>query len=155
MDSMANTTVTPDLDTIVSEIDIAAPIDRVFEAIADAEVVRRRTPQLSAYEMDLRPGGRWFLEMHLQEKYKGVNVIRHEGEVLECDPPRLLVQTWLANFHDDPGKPSIVRWELTKIKSGTHVKVTHSGLASEPESAKEYAGGWPGVLAELKQFAEQ
>jgi uncharacterized protein YndB with AHSA1/START domain len=152
---MANTTVTPDLDTIVSEIDIAAPIDRVFEAIADAEIVRRRSPQLYAYEMELRPGGRWFLEMPVPEKYKGVSMIRHEGEVLEYVPPRLLAFTWLANFHKDPGKPSIVRWELTETKQGTHVKVTHSGLASEPESAREYAGGWPGVLADLKQFAEQ
>jgi uncharacterized protein YndB with AHSA1/START domain len=150
---MARTVITPDLDTIVSEIDIAAPIDRVFAAIADAEVVRRRTPQLSAYEMELRVGGRWFLEMPHQ--YKGFSLIRHEGEVLEYDPPRVLAFTWLANFHKDPRKPSIVRWELTKTGSGTHVKVTHSGLASEPDSAKEYAGGWPGVLEDLKKFAEQ
>ena len=49
---------------------------------------------------------------------------------------------------------SIVRWELTPTPKGTHVKVTHSGLASEPQAAKDYSGGWPGVLEELKEFVE-
>ena len=150
---MATTRITPDHDTIVSEIDIAAPIERVFKAISDAADIRRRTPQLDAYEMDLRVGGKWFLEM--QQPYRRQNMIRHEGEVLEVDPPRLLVYTWLANFHDNPGHRSIVRWDLTATQTGTHVKLTHSGLSAEPESAKAYAQGWPGVLAELKSFVEK
>ena len=44
---MATTTVTPDHGTIVSEIDIAAPCERVFKALIDAEETRRRSPQLS------------------------------------------------------------------------------------------------------------
>jgi hypothetical protein len=43
---------------------------------------------------------------------------------------------------------------LTPTKSGTHVKLTHSGLASEPEVSKDYARGWPGVLEELKKSVE-
>ena len=147
---MATTIVTPDQDTIISEIDIAAPPERVFKAISDASDIRRRSPELSAYEMDPRVGGRWYLEMRPGQPYKGMALIRHEGEILEFDPPRLLVYTWLANFHKDPQKPSVVRWELTPIKSGTHVKLTHTGLTSEPESRRDYAGGWPGVLEKLK-----
>jgi uncharacterized protein YndB with AHSA1/START domain len=82
-------------------------------------------------------------------------VICHEGEILELDPPRLLVYTWLANFHNDLNHRSIVRWELTPTKTGTHVKLTHSGLASEPLSSQDYAGGWPGVLEELKTYLEK
>jgi hypothetical protein len=44
---------------------------------------------------------------------------------------------------------------LTPTKSGTHVKVTHSGLANEPQAFKDYAGGWPGVLEELKTFSQK
>lgn len=149
---MATTRVTPDNDTIVSEIDIAAPVERVFKAISDAADVRRRSPQLHAYEMELRVGGKWFLEMH--QPHRGKSMVRHDGEILELDPPRLLVYTWTANFHDDPEHRSIVRWELTGTKSGTHVKMTHSGLATEPESSKDYAQGWPGVLQEIKQASE-
>jgi uncharacterized protein YndB with AHSA1/START domain len=47
-----------------------------------------------------------------------------------------------------------VRWELTPSASGTHVKVTHSGLVQEPEARKDYIGGWPGVVEKLKQFVE-
>lgn len=152
---MATTFVTPDQDTIVSEVDIAAPADRVFKGICDAETVRRRTPNLGVYEMDLRAGGKWRLEIRMPKPYRGVETIRHEGEVLEIDPPHLLVYTWFANFHTDPKHRSIVRWELTPTRSGTHVKVTHSGLASEPQASKDYAGGWPGVLDELKAWAQE
>lgn len=151
---MATTSVTPDQNTIVSEIDIAAPPDLVFRGICDAETVRRRSPHLDVFEMDLRVGGKWRLELRMPKPHCGVSIIRHDGEVLELDPPRLLVYTWFANFHNDPKRQSIVRWELTPTNSGTHVKVTHSGLASEPDACKDYAGGWPGVLQELKVFAE-
>lgn len=152
---MANTIITPDQDAIISEIDISAPAERVFRAISDPEEVRRRAPELGVYDMDRRVGGRWHLEMHPATPYKGHSVIRHEGEVLEYDPPRLLVYTWNANFHNDPNGLSTVRWELTPTKTGTHVKMTHSGLKSEPEARKDYSGGWPGVLGQLKKFVEE
>jgi uncharacterized protein YndB with AHSA1/START domain len=151
---MAHVIITPDLDSIVSEIDIAAPIERVFSAISDAEEVRRRSPELAAFEMDTRVGGLWFLEVRLQQPYRGFSVIRHEGEILELVPPRLLVYTWFAEFHRYPNMRTIVRWELTPTKTGTHVKLTHSGLASDPAAAKDYAGGWPGVVEKLKNFVE-
>jgi uncharacterized protein YndB with AHSA1/START domain len=152
---MATTIVTPDRDTIISEIDIAAPADRVFKEICDAQTVRRRHPEFESYEMDLRVGGKWRLHLRMPKPYHGVDVIRHDGEVLEIDPPRLLVYTWFANFHNDPKHRSIVRWDLTSTKSGTHVKVTHSGLKSESAASKDYAGGWPGVLEEIRKFSEQ
>jgi uncharacterized protein YndB with AHSA1/START domain len=152
---MPNTTVTPDQDAIISEIDIAAPPDLVFKAICDADLVKRRAPYLDVFEMELRVGGKWRLELRQSKPYRGVDIIRHNGEILEIDPPRLLVYTWFANFHNDPKHRSIVRWDLTPTKSGTHVKVTHSGLASEPAACKDYAGGWPGVLEEIKIQTEK
>src|SRR5215470_5842989 len=114
---MPQTKVTPDFDTIVSEIEIAAPPERVFKALADPEEVRRRTPILSAYEMGTKVGARWRLEM--RQPFHGVDVIVHDGEILEYDPPRLLVYTWTANFHKDPKHKSVVRFELTPTTSGT------------------------------------
>ena len=152
---MPTAIVSPDQDTITTEIDIAAPPDRVFKAIADADVVRRRAPYLDVFEMDLRVGGKWRLEMRMPKPHHGVSVVHHDGEILELDPPRLLVYSWTANFHNDPKHRSIVRWELTPTKSGTHLKVTHSGLASEPAACKDYARGWPGVLEEIKTYADQ
>lgn len=152
---MAASIVTLDQDTIISEIDIAAPLDRVFRGICDAETVRRRAPYLDVFEMDLRVGGKWRMEIRMQKPHRGVSLVKHEGEILEIDPPRLLVYTWFGNFHADPKHRSTVRWELTPNESGTHVKVTHTGLATEPDAFKDYAGGWPGILQELKTFAEK
>jgi uncharacterized protein YndB with AHSA1/START domain len=103
------TTITPDQDAIISEIDIAAPPERVFKAISDAAEIRRRSPELSVYEMDPRVGGKWRLEMRPPQPYHGFSVIHHGGEILEFDPPRLLIYTWTANFHTDPEKRSTVR----------------------------------------------
>jgi hypothetical protein len=48
-----------------------------------------------------------------------------------------------------------VRWELAESKGGTLVRDTHSGLAELPVSRKDYSGGWPGVLREVKKFVER
>ncbi len=62
--------------------------------------------------------------------------------------------TWFGNWHIDPAMKTLVRWELTPTASGTHVKVTHSGLAQDPAARKDYSGGWIGVVENLKRFAE-
>jgi uncharacterized protein YndB with AHSA1/START domain len=105
--------------------------------------------------MDPRPGGKWrFGTRKTKLKVNGVNQFVCEGNVLDFDPPRLLAYTWIANWHDDKSRRTIVRWELTPTKDGTHVKVTHSGLAQEAVARKDYSGGWPGVVEMLKKFVE-
>ncbi len=77
------------------------------------------------------------------------------GEILEYDPPRVLVYSWIGNWHLDKQRKTIVRWELTPTATGTRVKVTHSGLAQEPAARKDYGGGWVGVMQGLKKFIER
>jgi uncharacterized protein YndB with AHSA1/START domain len=48
-----------------------------------------------------------------------------------------------------------VRWELFPESCGTRVKVTHSALSAEHVARKDYSGGWPGVLEQLKHFTEK
>jgi uncharacterized protein YndB with AHSA1/START domain len=85
----------------------------------------------------------------------GKDEFRCHGEIVEFDPPRVLAYTWISNWHNDQSLKTVVRYELTPKGKGTHVKVTHSGLASEDVARKDYAGGWPGVLTSLKVFVEQ
>lgn len=151
--------ITPDQDSIVSEIDISAPPERVFSAISDAAQLKRwfSSPECPAktWEMDPRVGGRYGYRTEAGSIV--VNNVREfecHGEILEVDPPRLLVYTWIANWHDDAATRTIVRWELTPTSGGTHVKVTHSGLAHLPVARKDYSGGWPGVVEMLKRFVE-
>ncbi len=48
----------------------------------------------------------------------------------------------------------MVRSELAASKGGTLLRVTHSGLSNLPVSRKDYSGGWPGVVEQIKKFIE-
>lgn len=157
---MASTLVTPDMDAVVSEIHIAAPPDRVFQALIDPKQVMAwwtsDACQIESFSMEPRRGGRWIYETRQSNlNVNGVTKFHCEGEVLEYDPPRTLAYTWIANWHDDTSRRTVVRWELTAKPGGTLVKVTHSGLTHEPAARKDYSGGWTGVVAQLKEFLER
>ena len=156
---MAQVVVTPDQDAIVSEVEVKAPAERVFQALTDPRQLKlwwnSDECQTEFFGMDTRPGGQWrFGTRKSNLNVNGVNQFFCQGEVLEFDPPRVLAYTWVANWHDDKSRRTIVRWELTATKDGTHVKVTHSGLAQETVARKDYSGGWPGVVEMLKKFVE-
>jgi len=157
---MTTTIVTPDQDAIVSEIQISAPPARVFQALTDAAQLRvwftNPSCPIKLWRMDARLGGQYNYKTE-----KGTVVVNNisefkcHGEIIEFDPPRVLAYTWFGNWHDDTTCRTVVRWELTPRSGGTHVKVTHSGLAHLPIARKDYSNGWIGVLDMLKKFAEQ
>jgi uncharacterized protein YndB with AHSA1/START domain len=163
---MATAQITPDNDAILAEVFIAAPPARVFEAISDPRQLAQWWGQQGVFRVleskfDLRPGGKW--------SYEGLGPndapFHLEGEYLEVDPPRLLVQSrradWVGDFQ------TIVRWELEsrevrelhgmgshKVGTGTLLRVKHSGFAGHPEQAKSHHGGWGPSLNWLKAFIE-
>ena len=155
-------------DAVVCETEILAPPERVFQALSDPKQLfawwgKEPSVQLEFFEMDPRPGGRWRFrckpvpgadhgEVAEQLRRIGAQEFEAHGEVLEFQPPRLLVWSWMANWHEHPTRPTTVRWELTPTKNGTKVRMTHSGLAQEPISRKDYGSGWTGVLRLLKDF---
>jgi uncharacterized protein YndB with AHSA1/START domain len=156
---MATVLVMPDNDAVFSEIHIAAPPARVFQAITNADELYRwfTNPSCPAkvWEMDARPGGRYRSKTEPGTVVvNGVSQFECHGEILEIDPPRLLVYTWISNWHENKALRTIVRWELTPSTGGTHVKVSHSNLAQEAAARKDYSGGWPGVIESLKIFVE-
>jgi uncharacterized protein YndB with AHSA1/START domain len=155
-------------DAVTVEIEIAAPPERVFDALTDAKQLfdwwgKEPSVELSTFEMDARQGGRWRFEcspvpgtdqgaVGEQLRSSGAQEYEAHGEILEMDRPRVLVWTWIANWHEHPAHPTVVRWELTPTNEGTHVRVTHSGLSQEPIARKDYGPGWQGVLTLLKTF---
>ncbi|HUM03993.1 MAG TPA: SRPBCC domain-containing protein [Terriglobales bacterium] len=158
---MTATMVTPDQDALVTEIAIGAPPERVFRALTDPAQLERwfsgdATCPVKFWKMDARRGGEYRYETAQSSTLviNGVNEFKCHGEILDIDPPRLLVYTWIANWHDDKQRKTVVRWELTPIGKGTLVKVTHSGLAQEKVAREDYRGGWPGVVENLKKFTE-
>ncbi len=150
---MGKSKTTPDADTIVSEIHIAAPPERVFQALVDPRQVVQWWGQIGVFrctefQCDLRVGGKW--------RTIGIDGQGHNfeisGEYLEVDPPRLLVQSWVATW---TGRiQTTVRWELEATGEGTLVTIRHSGFAAHPELTQSYRG-WPRLLGWLQALVER
>lgn len=157
---MPQTIATPDQDTLITDVHIAAPPERVFKAISDEQEQRiwwdKKDGNLRSWEMDARRGGKWrFSTNKTSMNINGISQFECSGEILEFDPPRVLAYTWIANWHGDKSRKTVVRWELSPKDGGTLVKVTHSGLAQEDVARKDYQGGWPGVVEQLKNYIEK
>jgi uncharacterized protein YndB with AHSA1/START domain len=139
-------------DTIIEEIAIRAPAERIFEALTNpdqrlkwwgAEGMYRSTHM----ESDLRPGGKWTT----RGIAAGGRPFSVRGEYREIARPRLLVFTWQPDWDASPLE-SLVRFDLVEQGGVTTVRVTHSGLVTE--SARAHHKGWPKVLGWLRAFAE-
>ncbi|HEY1271578.1 MAG TPA: SRPBCC domain-containing protein [Terriglobales bacterium] len=157
---MTSSRITPDQDAIVSETHIAAPPERVFQALIEPEQAMQwwDTPEapIESFALDPRKGGRWsYSTRQATINVNGVTRFQCEGEVVEFDPPRLLAYTWISNWHADKNRATLVRWELSAEAGGTRLKVTHSGLAHEETARKDYSGGWPGLLETLRKHCER
>ena len=77
-----------------------------------------------------------------------------EGENVEVDPPRRLVQTFRAVWSDDVARvgTSRVTWEIEPVGDSCRLLVVHDQL---PEGAHpEVYGGWPQILSGLKTLLE-
>ena len=158
---MAIASIMPDQDAIVTEIEIVAPLQRVFEALIDPKQMRQwgsnTNFEVTLWEIDARVGGNWRFISHQKTgaHASGIKDFDHHGEILELDPPKLLVQTWFANWHEPASLETVVRWELSPTAKGTKLKVTHSGFAQSPSARKGYSAGWPGLVDAIKNYIEK
>jgi uncharacterized protein YndB with AHSA1/START domain len=77
-----------------------------------------------------------------------------EGENLEVDPPRKLVQSFRALWGEDVKAEgtSRVTWEIQQIADSCLLKVTHDQLREGANN--QLYGGWPMVLSGLKTLLE-
>lgn len=157
-----NAVVTPDKDAVICEVHIAAPADQVFRALTQVDLLKRwwdgsdGPARVKLWEFEPRLGGRHRHVAHDptgQKRINGLSEWEVHGEIVEFDPPRTLAYTWYANFHSVAGHVTLVRWDLTPTTDGTLVKMRHSQLKPLTEGAS-YAQGWPGVIQNLKKFAE-
>ncbi len=164
---MATVAITPDQNTVVGEIFIAAPPERVFQAITDPRQMPQWWGQQGVYRItewkgDVRPGGKW---SSVGLSADGTSFVV-EGEYLQVDPPKLLVHTWIATWSGS--LKTVMRWELEaqnvhnlhnrgpqKAGTGTLVKIRHEGFAANPQAAAGHAEGWNRVLGWLLSFVER
>ncbi len=134
--------------THVYELYIRATPERVWQGITDDELTRQYyfgSPVTS----DWTPGARF--EMTAPHDPSEVWV---DGEVLEVDPPRRLVQTFRAHWDAEmeQQEPSRLTWEIEPQGEACRLRVTHDGLSAA--SARQVSGGWPQILSGLKTLLE-
>jgi DNA-binding transcriptional ArsR family regulator/uncharacterized protein YndB with AHSA1/START domain len=77
-----------------------------------------------------------------------------EGEILEVDPPLLLVHSFRALWSDDvKGEgTSRVTWEIEPVGDSCRLTLTHDQLREHANG--ELYGGWPMILSGLKTLLE-
>lgn len=137
--------------TILATVDIAVPAERVFQALTTELVTQwwgsPETYQTTAWQADLRVGGRW------RATGRGADgaPFAVEGEYLEIDRPRRLVQTWKPDW--DGGNVTTLTYNLEPIEGGTRLTLRHEGFAGRPESCQMHGSGWELVLGWLGRFA--
>lgn len=150
---MSTTGAAPAGDTIVAEVTIDAPADRVFDALTDpAQRVAwwggKGRFEAKDMESDLRPGGRW----EMRGIGMGGRPFRVAGVYRTIERPRRLAFTWLPDW-DENATETLVSFELSEREGGTLVRLTHSGLASEQSRARHQ--GWPQILGWLRTYVEK
>jgi DNA-binding transcriptional ArsR family regulator len=135
----------------VFEIYIKTTPERLWQAITDPEM-RRKYSFGVAVESDWRKGSTY--RAIAGDTTVGPGTPISEGENLEVDPPRRLVQSFRALWSDDVKRAgtSRVTWEIEQIRDSCCLTVTHDEL---PEGANpELYGGWPMILSGLKTLLE-
>jgi uncharacterized protein YndB with AHSA1/START domain len=136
---------------ILASVEIAAPPERVFQALASKEIVnwwvRPGVFSTTEWRGDVRVGGRW----------RSAGIARGEayaieGEFLEIDPPRKLVITWRRMGADE--KPTTVDYSLEPLDGGTRVTLRHWGFLSA-EMCSNVAAGWKTSLDKLSEILDR
>jgi uncharacterized protein YndB with AHSA1/START domain len=147
--------------TQVHRVFINATPEAIWKAITTPEWAERYGYR-GRTEYDLRPGGRYRAFATEGMTAMGAPEVIVEGEVIEADPPRKLVQTWRMLFDPAMVSEPLTRltWEIEEEMGVSRLTVTHE-LEGAPTHAALVAGdvpnaggGWPFVLSDLKTLLE-
>jgi uncharacterized protein YndB with AHSA1/START domain len=131
----------------VFEIYIKTTPERLWEAITSSEMRQK-------YNFGVGVKSDWTAGSHYEASHANAPALLMEGENLEVDPPRRLVQSFTALWSDDVRQEgtSRVTWEIEQVEDSCRLTVTHDQL---PEGANsELYGGWPMILSGLKTLLE-
>ncbi len=150
--------------TQVYRVYIKATPEAVWDAITKPEWTEKFGYGGRA-EYDLRPGGiyrGWSSEEILAG---GAPELAVDGEVIEVEPPRRLVQTWRMRMDEEMVAEGFTRltYEIDPMPTGaTRVTILHelegaprlAALVRGELEAEGAGGGWAFVLSDLKSLLE-
>ena len=131
----------------VFEIYIKTTPERLWEAITSSELRAKYTFGVGI-QSDWTEGSRY------EARHDAAGIAISEGENLEVDPPRKLVQSFNAVWSDDvkAAGTSRVTWEIEPVGDSCQLTVTHDELAENANP--QLYGGWPMILSGLKTLLE-
>jgi uncharacterized protein YndB with AHSA1/START domain len=158
------TTTETRLMTQVHRVYINATPEAIWNAITDPEWTKKYGYRGIA-EYDLRPAGKYRMLAPAEMQAMGMPELLLDGEVIEADPPRKLVQTWHALWDEGVAaeQPTRVTFDIEEDDGGiTRLTVTHelegSPIHAEQVSTqarlREGGGGWSWILSDLKTLLE-
>jgi uncharacterized protein YndB with AHSA1/START domain len=162
---MTTTTESSVTTTQVYRVYIKATPEAVWDAITKPEWTEKYG-YAGLVEYDLRPGGAFrVLPGPAMAAFPGIPDVIIDGEVVEADPPRKLVQTWRMLMDPDVEAEGFTRLthEIEPSAPGvTKLTVIHD-LEGAPKLAALVAGGaesegggggWSWILSDLKSLLE-
>ena len=118
--------------------------EKVWEALTDAKISASYWERENV--SDWKVGSRW--EHRLPGKSPDV-----VGRVIESDPPRKLVTTWLSPAHENqPEFANPCTFLIEDVGGKVRLTVTHENLSDH--DLQSVSGGWPSVLSNLKTLLE-
>ena len=131
----------------IFEIYIRTTPERLWEAITDGDI-------RSKYQFGARVASDWSPGSRFELRNPRADTLLGQGENLEVDPPRRLVQTMVALWSDDVRSEgtSRITWEIEPIGDSCRLTVTHDQLREGANP--ELYGGWPMILSGLKTWLE-
>jgi len=131
----------------VFEIYIKTTPERLWEAITDPELRAK-------YTFGVGVDSDWTDGSPYRAVHAASGTAISEGENLEVDPPRRLVQSFNALWGEDVKAEgtSRVTWEIEQVQDSCRLVVTHDQMR---EGANDQIyGGWPMILSGLKTLLE-
>ncbi len=127
------------------EIYIKTTPERLWEAITDP-ALRAKYNFGAGVASDWKTGSRY--------EMKAGDFLLGEGEILEVDPPRRLVQTMVAHFSPEAEAEgeSRITWDIEQVEDSCRLTITHDQMREG--ACDQLYGGWPMILSGLKTLLE-
>jgi len=135
----------------IYEIYIKTTPERLWQAITDPELRWKYNFGVGVFS-DWTPGSTY--TSRATDATFAPNMPLAEGENLEVDPPRRLVQSFRALWSDEVKQAgtSRVTWEIQPIGDSCRLTVIHDRLREDAND--QLYGGWPMILSGLKTLLE-
>ncbi len=131
----------------IFEIYIKTTPERLWEAITDSDMRAK-------YSFGVGVSSQWTPGSGYEAVHPAGPTPISQGENIEVDPPRRLVQSFTALWSEGVKSEgtSRVTWEIEPVGDSCRLTVTHDQLAEGANN--ELYGGWPMILSGLKTLLE-